>query len=315
MNSFLSLSNRAARGGLALVLSLLGLAGAPGTARAGELRRAADSVHDSPSSNPSSSSESNRRRSHGHGRHSGSSDDDSESSPFMAAVFEWTVLSPFYVPRYVVEEDAPPGGWSFGAYPYADGATGYLRPNAPPTVDDEGEMHPGEEHRTFAFQAGMEGLTSTDGTFGRLQGSVRILTKFRVDLDAAYSLYMERGSTDGVSSAWLGAAHVTYRFAQSDHVHFRAGAGIKHWIDPTGWALGPDVLYGVDIYWGRPMTTSLEATAAVLGKGWSTGARASVGVMIGQAELYAGYDGVWIGSARQPTAFLGGPVAGFRAYF
>jgi hypothetical protein len=315
MHSFLSLSRRARRGGLALVLipvfSLFAIAATPGTARAGELRQGADAVRGStPSSPPSSSGDFHER-----GRRSGSSHEGSVGSSLAAAILEWIVVSPFSVPRLVVEQDAPEGGWSFGEYPYADGASGYLRPNGPPTFDDEGVAHPGEEYRTFAFQAGVEGLASTDGTFGRLQGSVHILTKFRVDLDAAYSLYMERGQTDGVSSAWLGAAHLTYRFAESDHVHFRAGAGIKHWVDPGGWALGPDFVYGIDIFWGRPMTTSLEASAGLLGKGWSTGARASVGVMIGQAELYAGYDGVWIGSPRQPTAFLGGPVAGFRAYF
>jgi hypothetical protein len=233
----------------------------------------------------------------------------------MLAAVEWSALVPFYLPHFVVEEDAPLGGWSFGSYPYADGASGYLRPNAPPSYDDEGVAHPGEQHRMFAFQAGMEGLTSTDATFGRLQGSLRVLTKYRFDLDAAYSLYMERGETQGISSAWLGAAHLTYRFAESDHVHFRAGAGIRHWVDPGGWALGPDALYAIDIFWGRPMTTSLEVTAGLLGRGWSTGARATVGVMVGQAELYVGYDGEWIGAERQPTAYLGGPVAGFRAYF
>ena len=103
--------------------------------------------------------------------------------------------------------------------------------------------------------------------------------------------------------------------AENEHVHFRAGAGYKHWADSNGWALGPDLLYGVDIFWGKPITTSLEATAGLLGHGWSTGARGSIGVMIGQAELYAGYDGVWIGREHQRTAFLGGPIAGFRAYF
>ncbi len=39
---------------------------------------------------------------------------------------------------------------------------------------------------------------------------------------------------------------------------------------------------------------------------------------MGMGELYAGYDAVWIGPGGGPdgpVAYLGGPLAGLRAYF
>jgi hypothetical protein len=79
---------------------------------------------------------------------------------------------------------------------------------------------------------------------------------------------------------------------------------------------GIDALYGIDIFWIRPLTTSLEMTAGSLGSAWVFEPRATMGVVIGSGEVYAGYDALWIGSTNGgPTANLGGPVVGLRAYF
>jgi hypothetical protein len=281
-------------------------------ARAGELRKASDAVEGSRSSSQSRASENRAggRRSGGNGAASDESDDGNGPLGF---VFSAIVLSPFVVPHIIVESDAPPDGWSLGSYPYADGTSGYLRKYVPPPAQDDAPAP--DLRRKFAFQLGVEGLASLGGDYGRVQASGRILSIYRFDLDAAYGYYVERAPGGGVGWAGLGQAHLTYRFAQSDHVHFRAGIGARHWTDATGWGAGPDVLYAIDVFWGRPMTTSLEASGGLLGHAFAGELRGSVGVLVGQAEVFAGFDGVWIGAANQPTAYLGGPVAGVRAYF
>jgi hypothetical protein len=151
--------------------------------------------------------------------------------------------------------------------------------------------------------------------------SARLQTAFRLELDTAYGLYLERpdrgsspGSSPGWSSAWLGHTHAAVQFARGERVQFRAGLGVRHWVDATGSSVGIDFLYGIDIFWGRPVTTSLEVTAGSVGHAWVVEPRGTVGFMVGDIEPFAGYDAVWIGGAG-PTAYLGGPVLGARAYF
>jgi hypothetical protein len=175
-----------------------------------------------------------------------------------------------------------------------------------------------EQRRPLGLQLAVDGMPPLGGP-GRVQGSARIVSAVRLELDGAYGLYMEKGQVPGagVDSAWLGRAHVAYRFAQGEHVQFRAGLGYRHWIDAHGSSFGFDGLYAFDVYWGRPMTTSVELSGGTLGSAWSFEARGTVGVTVGLGEIFAGYDAVWIGSQDPtgPLAYLGGPVVGLRTYF
>ena len=153
---------------------------------------------------------------------------------------------------------------------------------------------------------------------GRVQGSVRLETVYRLELDAAYAIYLERGDVAGASSAWssawLGHAHAAVQFARGDRVQFRCGMGMRHWVDSLGSSVGLDLPYAVDIFWGRPVTTYLELTGGTLGHAWAGEARGTIGFVFGMGEIFAGYDAIWI-RGDGPTAYLGGPVIGTRAYF
>jgi hypothetical protein len=278
-------------------------------ALAGELRKASDNALSPAPSSPRGREDSDDRR-----RDARGSSSDGHENPLAAAIFEAVFLSPFWVPNVVVESGpGPTEGWSFASSPYADGAAGYLRPVGPAEDGTPYGIDP-SKRRPVSLQLAVDGLSSIDGSFGRAQAAARLLTYFRLELDAAYGLYVERGAAGGASSAWLGHGHLTYRFAQNDHVQFRAGAGVRHWVDARGWAVGPDAIYALDIAWGRPITTALEASGGYLGQGaWAGELRATVGWVVGFGEVFAGYDGVWIGGPG-PTAYLGGPVVGLRAY-
>ncbi|MGH7733195.1 MAG: hypothetical protein ACREOE_05690 [Gemmatimonadales bacterium] len=229
------------------------------------------------------------------------------------------MISPFWLPYHLVEDrQHAPGGWSVLSRPYADGASGYLLPLSAPS-DDAGDggqdTSPAVAKRPVGLQLAAEGSPPVSGV-GRVQARARVITSERIELDAAYGLYME-GPTGGGSSAWLGQSHVAVRFAQGPQVQFRAGLGVRQWIDQQGSTLGVDGLYAADIFWGKPVTSTIELTGGSLGSAWAFEMRATVGAAFGMGEVYAGYDATWIGpgGAGGPVAYLGGPLAGLRAYF
>jgi hypothetical protein len=302
---------------------------------AGELHKASTAVHgpSSPgasSSNGSSSSASNSGRSSSSDEASSSANDDTGDPSLFGqiagALFVDVVLSPFTLPHAALEAGpAPPGGWSLLSRPYEGGARGYFVHVAPTSGSDASPDDVPEPdlraispdaRRDVAFQLAAEGMLPAEHV-GRVQARARLLTVTRFDLDTAYARYFEEDSGGGATSAWSGQTHVTYRFAQGERAQFRAGLGLRHWADDRGSTFGLDLIYGVDIFWARPITTSLEVTGGWVGDAWAFGARATLGVVLGHGELYAGYDATWMGdtAASGATANLGGPVAGVRAYF
>ena len=296
---------------------------------AGELHKASIAVHGSPSSAPrsaNSSSSSSGGESTSACSTNGGSDDSSDE--LMAKILVYVVLSPFTLPHEVLEAGPPPpGGWSLLSRPYENGAHGDLvrvgsPPDSPTSSDDDAVAPPDPDaispdaRRAIGFQVAAEGMIPAQFV-GRLQARARLMTVSRFDLDTAYARYFEQDPAGGATSAWSGQTHLTYRFAQGEQTQFRAGLGLRHWVDDRGSAVGLDLIYGVDIFWGRPVTTSLEATGGTVGDAWAFGARGTLGVVMGHGEVFAGYDATWMGSmtGTGATAYLGGPVAGIRAYF
>jgi hypothetical protein len=81
-------------------------------------------------------------------------------------------------------------------------------------------------------------------------------------------------------------------------------------------SLGFDALYAVDVFWPRRIATAIEISGGSLGaNGWCAEVRSTAGYVVGFVEVYAGWDGVWLGAPREPAENLGGPVLGARAYF
>jgi len=295
---------------------------AAGEARAGELDKASQNAHTQAS--PSTSSTAGRSRgsgSRGGGGGGGSCDAKSpdydpdqcrETLKLVLEIFGF----PFFLPYVLFESDGPdaPAGWSWMPYPWAGGAPGYYEPVGGPNEDLDYAVPP-EARRIVAYQLAVEGQPPLGGP-GRGQLRFRLLTAYRMELDAAYGAFFDRNDSGGATAAATGNAHVTVRLAESEHVQFRTGAGLRHWGDAQGNVFGWDLLYGFDIFWGAhgPVTTSVELTGGSLGAGGVFEPRGTLGVMLGRAEIYAGYDAMWVFGGG-PAAYVGGPIAGVRAYF
>jgi len=335
MSVALLAANLATPNGVAAALIAVALS-ASASSQGGELTKASENIHGSPSHSSKSSSVASSTSESCCASSGASSSDDSDggASAFWGPLFGYLFLSPFWVPHAVVEDGPEPAnGWSLVEHPYADGAPAYFArvasPRGSPTAeygvwaaaiaepDAKGYEVDPDRRRVVGLQLAAEGMPPVAGV-GRLQASARLQTAYRFELDAGYALYLERGDLVAASSAWSGAwlghAHAAYQFARGEHVQFRAGLGMRHWIDAQGSSFGIDFLYGVDIFWGRPVTTSLEFTGGSLGSAWVAEPRGTIGFVLGTGEIFAGYDAVWIGGGR-PTAYLGGPIAGVRAYF
>jgi hypothetical protein len=236
-------------------------------------------------------------------------DDDDDVSPEVAEAFVKLAIFPWSIPHAVLEESADPEltaqNRCLGTYarmPYRNGP-GLLR-NAcdEPTYDEV---------------RGILGFSSESGFM--LQQvvpaslAVRVLLPKRLELAGRSDWWFDvaKGSSD---RAWMNTADMAFRFAQSKHVQFRTGAGLRHFkLDETRW--GFDLLYGMDVYGNRPIVFRMEVHAGMLGDAGFGQARATMGGMIGRVELYAGYDHTYLSDGRGAGAKIGGPIAGVRAWF
>jgi hypothetical protein len=236
-------------------------------------------------------------------------------------IFEIVLFGPFSVPYQLLEPwPGPPCGWSFASPPFSEAsgpATGYLEPaQCVETVPFRSDvpLQRASGSRDVAVQASLEGLASIDGADVRVQGRARLLTAFRLELDASYAGYF--GFQGNPSPGWLGQAHVDIRFAQSGRVQFRAGAGVRTRFVDGGASAGVDGLYALDVFWLRHAVSTLELSGGSLGPdGWACEVRSTAGYLAGPFEAYLGWDAVWLGARNRPAVYLGGPVVGVRAYY
>jgi hypothetical protein len=227
-------------------------------------------------------------------------------------VVGFIVAAPLTIAHLAIESDPPACGWSFQSAPYADGAPGYL---VPVGTDDPEFSVPPDRRREVAGQLSLEGLVPALAT-GDTQGGalrMRLQSVYRLELDAGESFLAGAGHP----SPWeLGSEHLSARFAEAEHIQLRLGVGLRHGSDADGTTLGVDGLFGADIYWGHPVTTSLEITGGTYGSMFAVQPRGTIGIVSGSWGVYAGYQGLWIVGDRKAQSFaMTGPVLGLRRYF
>lgn len=152
------------------------------------------------------------------------------------------------------------------------------------------------------------------GNLWRFSGDARLQTRYRIGAQATLNYYRDFINEDQL---WLGDAALDFAFARGTHGAFWFGAGARFMLDdtprqdkPNSNAYGFNFTWGGEIYPFQPLTLTLRADIGHLGKAVTGQLRGTAGVMLGPVELYAGYDQLFIGSAR-----LGGPVVGVKGHF
>jgi hypothetical protein len=289
---------------VAVSLALLTSAHAAKTSADGKLDRIGQQARrDAPSPPPSSGSNTSYRSSL-RGR--------SKLDHALGQLSAYVVLSPWLIPNHVLEERRP---WQaayrvrFADYPYADDAPGFLREEPllnVASIDDDRMLREHASRRTQRVAARLGAESGFDGRITRYGFDARVQFPMRLELDTDWSLYRE-ADKDGVDSTWLGREHLSVRFAESPTLQFRSGLGPQHLRDARGWVHGIDATWGLDAFPGRPVFAAFEASAGLLGKAFTAGVYARIGLVQGPFEFSAGWHQRWI--AYTP---LGGPFLAIR---
>lgn len=289
------------------------LAWTPTWAQGGKLDDAGDATRDGGSSAraPSSSEAEDDE------------DDDAVECDACAELVFRLMLAPWSVPRTLLESERQLARW-YDDYPYAR-SSGYVGLHYAPRYDTPTDAEPlttgpeRERSQRWAGQASLEGGANLDGV-GRGGVRARLLMPVPIELEAEGIGFVEQDATN-TDWASLSAARLQWRFAEATSVQLRTGVGLLHWYedahanDPEPLqahersTLGFDLGYGFDAYVSAPFVLSGEGHVGALGAAFTWQARATLGVLFGPVEWYAGYQEVSIGGVS-----LGGPVTGLRAF-
>lgn len=190
--------------------------------------------------------------------------------------------------------------WS--AYPYARMWQGYARPV------DEGTGFDGRTSVRLSAEGGY-----VLGGAGRGAVSARVQFSRLFDLAAGYALYVEPLGGGRVDAVALGRLGFDIRVIETPNALLRVGMGLRHFHDAIGDVFGVDGAVGVDLFPGAPWVLSAEGGAGRIDQATLVFARATVGVMLGAVEVYAGYDHVGLLSDGDQV-MLGGPLLGLRGW-
>lgn len=234
---------------------------------------------------------------------------DSDASAAAVWVSLYILSSPWWLPHYATG-DRFGRTYAFPAHPYAGGIDGYTRiaGQSPPVATQGG-------HRVL----GKNGAISLHGEYGYLGADLshvtlgaRISSVHRVELETEWSNYLEN-VPGGFDQLWLGDVNLSFVFAQTEHVQFRSGFGVRFMVDNKEGATqvdsGFNFMYGFDWFPGPPFVFSAYGDLGSLGGAFVTDWRATAGLMVGGMQVYVGYKRIDIGEVA-----FGGPVFGVRSW-
>jgi hypothetical protein len=219
--------------------------------------------------------------------------DELEYSLFTLAFYGASVVAtaPISLPIILLDDDLVPWG-GFAQFPY-DQTPGYILANDPAIAP-----------RSWAGRLDVEWAESFDqldqiGAHMLLETA----TRFGVDLRAKH--LQERLDAGTRDQLWLGDCNLTFRFAQTARVQFRAGLGFNWLTDDARTDLGFNFVYGADFFPRKPWVLSAVLDAGTLGHAGLFRFQTTAGVMVNRLELYTGYEYADIGRT-QWNALIGG---------
>jgi len=219
--------------------------------------------------------------------------DSSEQTSLVGQVALTALASPFAIPCLLIGDDHD-HFTEFPDYPYADDVPGSLLVNS----EFKGTKQTwGGTLQSFAIPGSHD--------LDRFGGRLLLENADRIGIDTETDYLLQTHRHGGPDHAWMGDFNVVYRFAESENMQWRAGVGLNWLADQTKPEFGINFTYGFDWYPRRPWTISSVIDAGTIGESSMFHNRSTIGVMLGPAELFAGYDYLQLG-----TAHVQGPVAG-----
>ena len=225
-------------------------------------------------------------------------DDDGLMTQMFGSVALGIVSSPFAIPCAAIGDEYEHKGM-FPSYPYE--------------LNDSAMFIDGEYEgigRGWMANVQLVSVDSLGEDVKRYSGRLLLDTSSRFGLDVESNHWHETFSGGGHDGLRTGDANVVFRFAQSEHWQFRAGAGVNWLTDDVGSELGVNFTYGADWFPRKPWTVSSVIDVGKLGGAGLFHNRTTVGAMVGRAEIFCGYDVLQLGSIC-----FHGPVTGIGLRF
>lgn len=188
----------------------------------------------------------------------------------------------------------------FAPYPYAEGCEGCM------LLGDAGFG------KAWSGQVQVEVGSDFDGV-DRTGGAFLIESTGGLGFDFSWDSYREEyvdAGTKYSDELHIGDANLLYRIAESDHALVRAGVGAAWFGDAYDTDFGVNFTLRGDFTPADPLVFSGELDLGTLGDAQHLHAAGTVGVMLGRAELYGGYDYRRIGDVE-----IEGPMVGLRVWF
>lgn len=235
----------------------------------------------SPSKPRDSKTECHDRR---HSSPSSSFDDDSDDGDSLTAQLAGLAVlgagvglaSPIWAPHLALDDDLGKDAW-FPKHPYreTDGALAY----------DE------------AIKGTHDSLIVLQGVYGNDLDDMRLFNgrailehRSRWGLDTEFFYRHEDLSNGGNDELWHGDLNLTYRFAQSEHWLFRAGAG-ANWISSRGTDdVGFNLTYGAEWFPLEPLVVTGTIDWGKIASASLFHGRAMIGVTKNGWGVFTGYD-------------------------
>ena len=216
-------------------------------------------------------------------------------SSAMASLGGMIVLSPFWFPRAITNDEGAEG--YFPNYPYRHGS-GYMMIQ---------ELTEPSYRWSARFRS--DYAEDFDG-LSRVGGHLLLSTTSRWGLDTEMNYLQERLPERERDHLWLGDCNILYRFAQSERSQWRAGMGLN-WLDDSAQTdFGFNFTYGFDLYPRKPFVLSTEIDWGNLGSAEAFHFRTTAGALIRGLETYVGYE------YRDIDHFyFNGLIAGVRVWF
>ena len=193
-------------------------------------------------------------------------------------------------------DDSAPFLGRFNSFPYASEVTPYMwvdRPNG----------------QSLSLRAGLEGGSNFDG-INRAGLHLFLDSEPRIGLKSGWDLLSEKLARGGRDEMTIGDVTVTYRVVQLEAFQAHLGLGGRFLIDSGNDHSGMNVYFGFDLFPKQPVHLFGSVEVGSLGDATFSRYRGGLGIHVGRAEFYAGYDHMKIGSVN-----IQGPMLGVRLWF
>ncbi|HUG89645.1 MAG TPA: hypothetical protein VML55_02350 [Planctomycetaceae bacterium] len=147
-------------------------------------------------------------------------------------------------------------------------------------------------------------------THSRIGGSAHLRTSRVLGFDLEWNRRERERPFGRDERLWTGDANVVFQLVNVKMISMRAGGGVAWSSDDDRARTGVNLTYGADFFVSRPWLMTLEVDFGRISGESLTHARGTIGYVMGQFEVYTGWDWFELGD-RSSDGLIGGVTLWF----